>query len=318
MLDLYGPAIDRFVERTLARFTTSFPDAGKLEQTLLQRATSEALDLLLSCDCPYHDVHHTMLVTDAGQVILSGRQLARGDLQASDWLHAVIAMLYHDIGYIRGLLKGDREGSYIADEMGHRTLVLPGATDASLTPYHVTRSCLYVQDRFGPEQLLDTNLLASHIEMTRFPVPPEAYYQDVDSLSAMVRAADLIGQMGDPQYLRKLSRLYAEFRETGDDARLGYRNPGDLRSNYPEFFEEQVYPRITAALRYLSRTREGQQWLASLYAHVHAEQESDGFSGPERSPRLLPDQVADDIADEAPEAVAKHVAAITRLHQKDG
>lgn len=312
MLDLYGPAIDRFMERTIARFATSFPDAGELERMLLERATMEALDLLLSCDCPYHDVHHTMLVTDAGQVILRGRQLARGDLTASDWLHAVIAMLYHDIGYIRGLLRGDREGSYVADELGNRTTAPPGATDAFLNPYHVTRSCMYVQDRFGPEQLLDTNLLSSHIEMTRFPVPADSYYQEVDSLSAMVRAADLIGQMGDPQYLRKLSRLYAEFRESGDDRRLGYSNAGDLRASYPDFFEEQVYPRITAALRYLSRTREGQQWTASLYAHVHAEQASDGFSGPERSPQPLAP------AQEPTSANAPPLADVTRLHRKDG
>jgi hypothetical protein len=311
MLDLYGPAIERFLERTIARFTTSFPDAGELERTLLERATTEALDLLLGCDCPYHDMHHTLLVTDAGQAILHGRQLIRGDLQASDWLHAVIAMLYHDIGYLRGLLRGDLEGSYIADEAGHRALAPAGATDAFLTPFHVTRSCLYVQERFGPEQLLDTSLLASHIEMTRFPVPEDSYYQDVDSLSAMVRAADLIGQMGDPQYLRKLSRLYAEFRETGDDERLGYRNAGDLRARYPDFFEEQVYPRITTALRYLSCTREGQQWTASLYAQVHTEQVNAGFAGPERSPQ--PTRTLDGHA----EATSPPLADVTRLHPKD-
>ncbi|MEM1436006.1 MAG: metal-dependent phosphohydrolase [Pseudomonadota bacterium] len=314
MLDLYGPTIERFVERTLARFSTSFPDAGELERTLLERATAEALELLLSCDCPYHDVHHTLLVTDAGQAILRGRQLVRGDLQASDWLHAVIAMLYHDIGYIRGLLRGDREGSYVADEMGNRAVAPAGATDAFLTPHHVTRSCMYVQERFGPEQLLDTNLLASHIEMTRFPVPADSYYQDTDSLSAMVRAADLIGQMGDPHYLRKLSRLYAEFQETGDDERLGLRNAGDLRASYPDFFEEQVYPSITTALRYLSRTREGQQWAASLYAHVHTEQASDGFLGPERSPRPQPEPAV-----EAPlKTPTVPLADVTRLHRKDG
>ena len=122
MLDLYGPSINAFVQKLADRFQTAFPDAGQLEQTLLSRAANEALETLLNCDCPYHDVHHTMLVTDAGLAILAGRQLALGDLQASDWLHAVIAMLYHDIGYIRGLLKGDREGSYVADEMGNRAI----------------------------------------------------------------------------------------------------------------------------------------------------------------------------------------------------
>ena len=314
MLDLYGPSIDAFVHKVVDRFGTAFPDAGSLESTLLARAANEALETLLNCDCPYHDVHHTMLVTDAGMAILKGRQLARGDLQASDWLHAVIAMLYHDIGYIRGLLKGDREGSYVADEMGNRAVAKPGATDAFLTPFHVTRSCLYVQERFGPEQLLNTNLLASHIEMTRFPVPEDSYYQDDDTLSALVRAADLIGQMGDPQYLRKLSRLYAEFVETGEAERLGYANAGELRANFPEFFQDSVYPRITTALHYLGKTREGQQWAANLFAHVHAEQESEGFAGPERAPLRRASNAAE-LADEDPQG---EPAKVTPLNRQDG
>ncbi|MEM6707258.1 MAG: metal-dependent phosphohydrolase [Pseudomonadota bacterium] len=317
MLDLYGPSINAFIGKLEDRFTTSFPDAGQLERALLERAAREALETLLTCDCPYHDVHHTMLVTDAGLSILSGRQLVRGDVQASEWLHAVIAMLYHDIGYVRGLLRGDREGSYVADEIGNRAIPVPGATDAFLTPFHVTRSCLYVQDRFGPEQLLDTNLLASHIEMTRFPVPADSYYQGTDSLSAMVRAADLIGQMGDPQYLRKLSRLYAEFVETGEAERQGYTNAGDLRASFPEFFQDAVYPHITDALRYLSKTRDGQQWSANLFAHVHAEQESEGLAGPERAPlrRMSSDNDAGATTPSIPaEERIKKPAAVTSIN----
>jgi hypothetical protein len=51
-----------------------------------------------------------------------------------------------------------------------------------------------------------------------------------------VRAADLIGQLADPHYLRKLPALFYEFLETGTAARLGYNTPGDLRDGYPAFF----------------------------------------------------------------------------------
>jgi hypothetical protein len=37
-------------------------------------------------------------VADVGQAILQGRQLARGDLTPHDWLQAVVAMMFHDIG----------------------------------------------------------------------------------------------------------------------------------------------------------------------------------------------------------------------------
>ena len=51
---------------------------------------------------------------------------------------------------------------------------------------------------------------------------------------ALVRAADLIGQLGDPNHSRKLNALYYEFVETGIAAQLGYRSPADLAEQYPE------------------------------------------------------------------------------------
>ena len=37
-----------------------------------------------------------------------------------------------------------------------------------------------------------------------------------------MRAADLIGQLGDPHYLRKANALYYEFEEVGMNKQLGY------------------------------------------------------------------------------------------------
>ena len=298
MLDLHGPAIEVFVGASLKRFGAAFPSATTAQRELLERACREALETLLTTDCAYHYMHHTMLVADAGQVILRGRMLSEGDIRATDWLHAVIAMLYHDIGYLRGALRQDREASYVADEMGNYANAPTGATDAFLTPYHVTRGCLFVHERFGNDPDIDVHTLASHIEMTRFPIPADAYYQDDDSLSALVRAADLIGQMGDPQYLRKLSRLFAEMRETGDADRMAYVSAGDLREKFPDFFYEQIYPYIGAALRYLSKTSAGQQWMANLMHHVHGEEHQQGWMGPERGARTsqMPEQPIIDMS----------------------
>jgi hypothetical protein len=48
----------------------------------------------------------------------------------------------------------------------------------------------------------------------------------------LVRAGDLIGQLGDPLYPRKLNALYYEFAETGVHEKLGYRSPSQgLRRN---------------------------------------------------------------------------------------
>ena len=30
-----------------------------------------------------------------------------------DWLHFIVSLLGHDIGYVRGICRGDRDGSYV-------------------------------------------------------------------------------------------------------------------------------------------------------------------------------------------------------------
>ena len=75
-----------------------------------------------------------------------------------------------------------------------------------------------------------------------------------DSEPALVRAADLIGQLGDPNHSRKLNALYCEFVETGIAAQLGYRSPADLAEQYPKFFWSKVEPYLDTALAHLERT----------------------------------------------------------------
>jgi hypothetical protein len=224
----------------------------------------------LRCDCPYHDLQHTILVADVGQTILRGRLISQGDVNPEDWIHALVAMLFHDIGYIRGLLRDDADNSYIVDEAGHRVTLAAGASDASMMPHHVARGCLFVHERFANHPHLNVDTLAGHIEMTRFPVPKDARYQRVDSFAALVRCADLIGQMGDPAYDRKLGKLFSELVETGEAERLGYHNADELRSEFPEFFYDQVYPYITDGLRFLRQTEEGLQWITSLFHRVES------------------------------------------------
>ena len=83
-----------------------------------------------------------------------------------------------------------------------------------------------------------------------------------------MRAADLIGQLADPHYLRKQTALFYEFHEIGMAQKLGYTSPADLSENYPRFFWEKVEPYIGDGLRYLALTQEGRQWIANLYAQV--------------------------------------------------
>ena len=60
----------------------------------------------------------------------------------------------------------------------------------------------------------------------------------------LLRAADLIGQLGDPHYLRKSNALFYEFEEIGLNKALGYATPADIVYKYPQFYWKNVAPQI--------------------------------------------------------------------------
>ena len=232
-------------------------------------AAQLALESIATSDAAYHDVNHTIMVTLVGQEILRGRHISVGGVTPRDWLHFIVSLLCHDIGYVRGICRGDGDGRYVTNMAGDTVSVPEGATDASMTPYHVARSKLFVRERFSKALIhLDTDEIEANIEHTRFPVPEEEQHQPTGDYPGLVRAADLIGQLADINYLRKQPALFNEFRETGMSKRLNYDSAEDLRANYPKFFWEKVQPYIVDALRYLRVTQEGQQWVANLYANV--------------------------------------------------
>jgi hypothetical protein len=212
------------------------------------------------------------MVTLVGQEILRGRHISVGGVTPHDWLHFIISLLSHDIGYIRGICRDDREGSYVINLVGDRVTLPEGATDASMAPYHVARARLFVRERGAKARArLDIAKIEANIEHTRFPVPEDEQHQSTDDFPGLVRSADLIGQLADINYLIICAsrRLYFRiFRETGVSDELGYNSVADLRSNYPDFFWKKVRPYIGDALRYLRTTQEGQQWIANLYANV--------------------------------------------------
>ena len=233
-----------------------------------------ALENIANSDAAYHDMSHTIMVTSVGQEILLGKHTSEGGVTPRAWLHFMISLLCHDIGYVRGVCRGDQNGHFVCNERGDLVSIGAGATDASLTPYHVSRSKLFVRERFGKVSLahIDTEEIEANIERTRFPVPENEEHASTADYPGLLRAADLIGQLADINYLRKTSGLFAEFRETGASEKLGYQTPDDLRAAYPAFFWNAVRPYIGDALRYLRVTQEGKQWIANLYAHVFSEE----------------------------------------------
>jgi hypothetical protein len=250
---------------------------------LLTWAATLTLDAIASSDALFHDLEHTILVTQVGQEILHGKQLREGNVTSEDWLHFMISLLCHDVGYVRGICQQDCGATQTfatGIENGVITLA-PGATDASLTAYHIDRSKLFVQEHFASHPRINVTTIQQNIELTRFPIPCQAIYQETGSAAGLVRAADLIGQLSDPCYLEKLPALFYEFEEIGTNRNLGYRHPGDLRADYPRFFRQVVSPYLRDGIYYLSMTSSGRNTLATLYGHVvKVERELTGEDSP--------------------------------------
>jgi hypothetical protein len=275
--ELAAEALGSFLAEDITRRFGS-TDAALSE--LIPLAARLTLDCIGNSDALYHNVEHTMLVTLAGYDIMTGRALLmRTD--ASDFAHLIIACLCHDIGYVRGILKGDGPDGYVIDAKGGKTKLPRGASDAALMPYHVDRSKLFVMDRLANSNVVDAARIASAIEFTRFP-PLES--DDVGNEEGLlVRAADLIGQLGDPHHLRKANALYSEFEEVGINRQLGYASPADLTDSYPQFYWNSISPHIQTAIQYLNVTSRGRRWIASLYSNVFRAERDLGLCGPQRT-----------------------------------
>jgi len=260
--------INAFVQQLQEGYRRTYGSLKSDYAEILGWAGIMALENIANSDALYHDVEHTILVTLVGQEVLRGKHIREGGVSPEDWLHCIISLVCHDIGYVRGVCRNDGSNRFATGIDNTLITLPPGASDASLTPYHVDRGKLFIQERFSGHKLIDVETIKQNIELTRFPVPAAEDHQDTINYPGMVRASDLIGQLSDPRYLRKISALFYEFEETGVNKNLRYQNPGDLRRSYPQFYWKGVYPYIQDALRYLALTQQGQQITASLYANV--------------------------------------------------
>ncbi len=267
-------------DRLAENYTQIFGRVRPEYADLLRTTAKVVLERIAGSDALYHDMDHTIMVTLVGQAILQGRLLAE-HVQPEDWAHYTIATLVHDIGFLRGVCPGDTPGRYVINAAGE-TITLPrGASDAALAPYHIDRGKLFVLNRMRHFETIDPERIARGIELTRFPVPLDNDHDDTSGEPGLVRAADLVGQLGDPHYPRKLKGLFHEFEETGVAAQLGFATPADLADGYPQFFWGTVEPYIKDATLHLDRTDDGKRWLAHLYSHVFLEEHVRRRQGPE-------------------------------------
>ena len=101
--ELAAEALGSFLAKQMSR---RFGSTHAELTELIPSAARLALECIGNSDALYHNVEHTMLVTFAGYDIMKGRALLK-PTHASDFAHVILACLFHDIGYVRGILEGD-------------------------------------------------------------------------------------------------------------------------------------------------------------------------------------------------------------------
>lgn len=276
MLDLTSAKISRWKDYFRSGYQQIYGDLKPDYVDLINTVAGRCLSIIANSDALYHNLEHTILVISVGQEILQGKHILEGGVSPDDWLHFIISLMCHDIGFVRGACRRDLPGHhcYVTGESEQTVQLSANSTDASLTPYHVDRGKLIVAEILSHTPHICLEAIQRNIEFTRFPIPSDESYQDTRGYPGLARAADLIGQLSDPHYLKKLPALFHEMEEIGVNQKLGYRHPGDIRASYPAFYRKMVYPYIQNSLLYLEVTPQGRQTIANLYRNVLVSEKS--------------------------------------------
>ena len=147
---------DALGNQLAAAYRRAFSGREPRYTEVIAEAAKLILERIGSSDALYHSAEHTAMVALVGQDILRGERLRR-DVTAEDWLHFTLATLMHDIGYVRGVCRGDRRDAYVINATGETVSPPRGASDAFLAPWHVERSKIAVRERFENHPFINSD-----------------------------------------------------------------------------------------------------------------------------------------------------------------
>jgi ribosomal protein L17 len=187
------------------------------------------------CNTEYHDLKHTTDVTLALMGLIHGAILKGKDLSKRDITIALVTSLLHDTGYIQTV--DDTQG-----------------TGAKYTQVHIDRSIEFmgkyfdmigfaIEDFKDGSDIVNCTGLNADIRRIRFRS------KSTELLGKMLGTADLLGQMGDRNYLEKLLFLFYEFREAGIS---DYTSELDLLRKTTRFYD-MTKKRLAVELGHVER-----------------------------------------------------------------
>ena len=141
---LVAEALGRHLAETYdRRFGGREPEYGRI----LESAGKLVIEWIANSDALYHNTNHTALSTLVGEAILRGR-LLRQPLEPADWLHFTLALIMHDIGYVRGACPGDEADRFVIDDSGQTVTLRPMRRWRPITSTARRSSCATASSRY--------------------------------------------------------------------------------------------------------------------------------------------------------------------------
>lgn len=262
---------EAFVKRITGSYRKCFGEGPPGHLETLTLCARMSMSRLARTNALYHNMDHTMMVALVGEDIIRGRLYRDGDVRSIDWLHFMVSLFSFGLGFTRNLCRGDSNAECVIDEQGTIITLPRGSTDGMLWPYFTDRTKIYLREYYQGHPILDPEILASQVEYSRFP-PPEGQNQDTATYPGLLRAAQVIGAIADPDFALKMMRLWLEMKECGGKHLMGFNSAIELRNNYPKFFWSMLHPLIPDGMDCMTYTGSGRLWLANMHAHVLLEE----------------------------------------------
>ena len=215
-IDFSCPAAIRRLVKERQEHMFGAPDDGYIDEYM------DAVENLFNGDYPeyqamdtaYHDITHTLQATLCLAELMHRRQEdnASPSIEANDFRRALVAVLFHDIGFLKKA--GDLDGS-----------------GAKYTHLHEGRSCDFARRFLEGRGWSDDDIqFVEHLISSTGPrmnLVELTFRSDIERLLGQaVCTADYIGQISDPRYPDRLEPLFNEFAES-------YRYQGIPRDEWP-------------------------------------------------------------------------------------
>lgn len=267
---MFWPAdivINAFIDRLIADHGQYFPSAPPAHGEAIARVARLSLSRIARSNALYHDLDHTLLVTMVGQDMLRGRIARSADVSSEDWVHFAASLLLFGVGFVRGACPGDQGNRCVIDNNGDSVLLPPGKTDGSLWPYYAVRSKIFAAHYLAHDTVLDWERVVANVDYSRFP-PDIDLNPETASYPGLLRAAHLIGTIGDPNFFQKVKPLHLELAESGMLYAIGYETVAEFQENFAEFYHHALEPLIRDGLALLEYTPQGRVWMTHIHAHV--------------------------------------------------